>query len=110
MVRPGPCGRPGACAHCRRNRNFRHGGNLADGERRALVTELFGLDGVPPSFDGRLLRTREVALLFQVSERAVTDWARKGRIPSVRTPGGHRRYPAEQVRTLLEGTMGETSA
>lgn len=74
---------------------------MADGERRALVTELFGLDGVPPSFDGRLLRTREVALLFQVSERAVTDWARKGRIPSVRTPGGHRRYPAEQVRALL---------
>ena len=84
-----------------RTRNFRHGGNMADGERRALVTELFGLDGVPPSFDGRLLRTREVALLFQVSERAVTDWARKGRIPSVRTPGGHRRYPAEQVRALL---------
>ena len=56
---------------------------------------------MPPSFEGRLLRTREVALLFQVSERAVTDWARKGRIPSVRTPGGHRRYPAEQVRALL---------
>lgn len=74
---------------------------MADTERRALVTELFGHDGVPPSFDGRLLRTREVALLFQVSERAVTDWARKGRIPSVRTPGGHRRYPAEQVRALL---------
>ena len=52
-------------------------------------------------FEGRLLRTREVALLFQVSERAVTDWARKGRIPSVRTPGGHRRYPADQVRELL---------
>jgi excisionase family DNA binding protein len=70
-------------------------------ERDTLVVELFGADGVPPSFEGRLLRTREVALLFQVSERAVTDWARKGRIPSVRTPGGHRRYPAEQVRVLL---------
>ena len=51
----------------------------------------------------RLLRTREVALLFQVSERAVTDWARRGRLPSVRTPGGHRRYPAVAVRDLLEG-------
>ena len=70
-------------------------------ERDALVVELFGAGSVPPSFEGRLLRTREVALLFQVSERAVTDWARKGRIPSVRTPGGHRRYPAEQVRALL---------
>jgi excisionase family DNA binding protein len=70
------------------------------------VGELFGADHVPSSFEGRLLRTREVALLFQVSERAVTDWARKGRIPSVRTPGGHRRYPAEQVRSLLVDAGG----
>ena len=68
------------------------------------MKELFGGDGVAARFEGRLLRTREVALLFQVSERAVTDWARKGRIPSVRTPGGHRRYPADQVRALLEQT------
>lgn len=50
---------------------------------------------------GRLLRTREVALLFEVSERAVTDWATKGRVPSLRTPGGHRRYPADGVAHLL---------
>lgn len=68
-------------------------------ERAALVAELFTDEGVA---GGRLLRTREVALLFQVSERAVTDWARKGRIPSVRTPGGHRRYPAVAVRELLQ--------
>lgn len=65
------------------------------------MSELFGEEDVPPSVDARLLRTREVALLFQVSERAVTDWARKGRIPSVRTPGGQRRYPADQIRALL---------
>ena len=71
-------------------------------EREALVEELFGdqaSDG-----DGRFLRTREVAVLFQVSERAVTDWARKGRIRSVRTPGGHRRYPANEVRILLQAS------
>lgn len=50
---------------------------------------------------GRLLRTHEVAVLFQVSERAVTDWAARGRLPSVRTPGGHRRYPAHAVLALL---------
>lgn len=75
--------------------------NQAD-ERAALVTELFEGGDRPRSVEGRLLRTREVAILFQVSERAVTDWARKGRIPSVRTPGGHRRYPAEAVRSLLK--------
>jgi excisionase family DNA binding protein len=72
-------------------------------ERAALVSELFG-GGGDNGPHGRLLRTREVALLFQVSERAVTDWARKGRIPSVRTPGGHRRYPADAVRTLLQAS------
>lgn len=60
--------------------------------------ELTDGDAVPA---GRLLRTREVALLFEVSERAVTDWATKGRIPSIRTPGGHRRYPADAVADLL---------
>jgi len=78
-------------------------------ERQALVQELFGPDGTASGFEGRLLRTREVALLFQVSERAVTDWARKGRIPSVRTPGGHRRYPADEVRALLERSTGQTA-
>jgi excisionase family DNA binding protein len=72
-------------------------------ERDALVAELFG-NGADGGADGRFLRTREVAILFQVSERAVTDWARKGRIRSVRTPGGHRRYPAAHVRTLLEAS------
>jgi excisionase family DNA binding protein len=72
-------------------------------DREALVRELVGQDILPTALKGRLLRTREVALLFQVSERAVTDWARKGRIPSVRTPGGHRRYPADEVWSLLRG-------
>ena len=49
----------------------------------------------------RLLRTRYIALLFQLSERTVAEWARRGRIPSVRTPGGHRRYPSEQIVKLL---------
>jgi excisionase family DNA binding protein len=74
----------------------------SDSERELLVRELYGPEAIPEALDGRLLRTREVALLFQVSERAVTDWATKGRIPSVRTPGGHRRYPAHLVRQLLD--------
>ncbi len=76
-------------------------------ERAGLLHELWGNGSSDrhgeDALAGRLLRTREVALLFQVSERAVTDWARRGRLPSVRTPGGHRRYPATAVRDLLEG-------
>jgi excisionase family DNA binding protein len=71
------------------------------GERERLVHELVSEGVLPEALAGRLLRTREVALLFQVSERAVNDWARRGRIPSVRTPGGHRRYPADKVWALL---------
>ena len=73
-------------------------------KRESLLEELVGDGVLPESLRGRLLRTREVALLFQVSERAVTDWARRGRIPSVRTPGGHRRYPADEVWALLRST------
>ena len=73
-------------------------------EREALVAELFGDDPTKNGDGGRFLRTREVAILFQVSERAVTDWARKGRIRSVRTPGGHRRYPASDVKHLLQAS------
>ena len=51
---------------------------------------------------GQYLRTSEVAQLFRVSERAVTDWARRGRLPAIKTPGGHRRYPTEAVKRLLE--------
>ena len=58
----------------------------------------------PEVTDTLLLRTGEVAALFCVSERAVTEWAARGRLPSVRTPGGHRRYPARSVRALLEAS------
>lgn len=68
--------------------------------RRRLLSDLYGTD-VPSSMQGELLRTSDVARLFQVSERTVSDWARRGRIPSVRTPGGHRRYPAEEIHRLM---------
>jgi excisionase family DNA binding protein len=70
-------------------------------QRRQLLANLFGPE-VPSGLGGQLLRTADVAMLFQVSERTVSEWARRGRIPSVRTPGGHRRYPAEEIRQLLE--------
>lgn len=72
----------------------------SEAERQRLVRELVA-GAETETLSGRLLRTREVALLFEVSERAVTDWATKGRIPSIRTPGGHRRYPADAVARLL---------
>jgi len=49
---------------------------------------------------GRLLRTREVAALLRMAPRTVIAWALAGRLPSILTPGGQRRYPAEAVERL----------
>jgi excisionase family DNA binding protein len=72
-----------------------------DIHRHHLLGVLFG-SNVPEALEGQLLRTADVATLFQVSERTVSEWAKRGQIPSVRTPGGHRRYPADGIRTLLQ--------
>lgn len=70
------------------------------GTREALLRELEAQDEVPGGTE-RLLRTREVALLFDVSERTVNYWASQGRLPSRQTAGGHRRYAAGDVLTLV---------
>ena len=49
-----------------------------------------------------LLRRTQVALLFGVFPPTVTRWAREGRIPSVLTPGGQRRFPKQAIQRLLE--------
>ena len=52
----------------------------------------------------RLLTPREVAALFRVDPKTVTRWADEGRLSSVRTLGGHRRYRQSQVLELLEAS------
>ncbi len=51
----------------------------------------------------RLLTPGEVASLFRVDPKTVTRWATAGRISSIRTPGGHRRFLAAEVQALLSG-------
>lgn len=50
-----------------------------------------------------LLTPAEVAALFRVDPKTVTRWARAGKITSIRTLGGHRRYREAEVRALLRG-------
>jgi len=47
------------------------------------------------------LSRKEVAQLFQVCPSTVTRWAKLGKLPSVSTLGGQRRYPREEVERLL---------
>jgi excisionase family DNA binding protein len=48
-----------------------------------------------------LLTPGEVAALFRVDPKTVTRWASNGRIPSIRTPGGHRRFRKDDVQRYL---------
>lgn len=54
-----------------------------------------------------LLTPSEVAALFRVDPKTVTRWAKAGKISSIRTLGGHRRYREAEVRELLEGVPGQ---
>ena len=53
----------------------------------------------PPSY----LHTAEVADILHVSPTTVSRWAKEGRLPFLKTLGGHRRYPAAEIRQLAEG-------
>ena len=53
--------------------------------------------------DEELLTPSEVAKLFRVDPKTVTRWAKAGKLSSIRTLGGHRRYRTAEVHALLEG-------
>ena len=48
----------------------------------------------------RYLRAAEVADLLHVSPKTVSRWAKEGKLPFLKTLGGHRRYPAAEIRQL----------
>jgi excisionase family DNA binding protein len=52
--------------------------------------------------DDDLLTSAEVASLFGVDRRTVVLWAKRGRIPALRTPGGQHRFRADEIRGLLK--------
>ena len=47
------------------------------------------------------LRSSQVAKLLQVSTKTIGRWAREGKLDSVKTLGGHRRYSRAAVEQLL---------
>lgn len=52
-----------------------------------------------------LMTPAEVATVFRVDPKTVTRWAKDGKLRSVRTLGGHRRYSTSEVMGLLHGTV-----
>ena len=48
------------------------------------------------------LMPHQVAALLEVSPKTVTIWAKKGKLPHMKTLGNHRRYPEAEIRALVE--------
>ncbi len=55
------------------------------------------------------LKTSEVARMLHVSPKTVSRWAKEDKIPHVRTLGGHRRFPARDIRELAGRLGGDAS-
>jgi len=58
----------------------------------------------------KLLTPSEVATLFRVDPKTVTRWAKAGKLTSIKTLGGHRRYRESEVKALLKSTMGDSAS
>lgn len=65
-----------------------------------------------PKSNGRdaLLTPAEVAAMFFVDPKTVTRWAATGKVKSIRTPGGHRRYLESEMLALRDGVAADPSA
>jgi len=50
----------------------------------------------------KLLTPAEVASMFRVDPKTVTRWAKAGKLTSIKTLGGHRRYKESEVKELLQ--------
>jgi excisionase family DNA binding protein len=66
--------------------------------------------GNPSTQERRYLRAAEVADILHVSPKTVSRWAKEGKLPFMKTLGGHRRYPAAKIRELAERLREEPTA
>ena len=60
------------------------------------------LSETTPEQEERLLKPSQAAAVFGVDPKTMTRWAKAGKIRSVRTIGGHRRYDAAELRALTD--------
>jgi excisionase family DNA binding protein len=62
-----------------------------------MVSKNLGL-----SPDVKWLSLQEASRMLGVHPSTLRQWADSGKVPTVRTPGGHRRFAESDVRALLE--------
>jgi excisionase family DNA binding protein len=68
-----------------------------EGMRRGSPTQRQGRNRL-----SQLPTDRQVADLLYVSPKTVSRWAKEGKLPFLKTLGGHRRYPEAEIRELAE--------
>ena len=68
--------------------------------RRQFTATLGAVAGLTAG--ANLLTPAEVATMFRVDPKTVTRWARAGKISSIRTIGGHRRFRSAEVQRFLD--------
>ena len=56
------------------------------------------------------LRTAEVADILHVTPMTVSRWAKQGKLPFMKTLGGHLRYPEAEIRELANQLREEPTA
>jgi excisionase family DNA binding protein len=57
-----------------------------------------------------MLTPAQVAERYKCDVKTVGRWAKEGKLDSIRTPGGHRRYYERQVEALMRGEKWEPPA
>jgi excisionase family DNA binding protein len=75
-----------------------------------IRTKLWGAAGMLEGVQEILLTPGEVASLFRVDPKTVTRWAKAGKLTSIRTLGGHRRYKDSEVKALLNSVSGANNS
>jgi excisionase family DNA binding protein len=66
--------------------------------------------GNPSIETASYLRTAEVADILYVSPKTVSRWAKEGKLPFMKTLGGHRRYPEAKIRELASELREQPTA
>lgn len=56
--------------------------------------------------DEDFLKPSDVAKIFKVDPKTVTRWGQQGKLPCVRTPGGHHRYRRSDIEKFLKESNG----
>ena len=66
--------------------------------------------GNPGTEEPSYLRAAQVADILYVSPKTVSRWAKEGKLPFMKTLGGHRRYPEAKIRELASELREQPTA